>query len=349
MTRFPLSLLSLGFSLALHAQALAPPDGAAAQLLSLRHQIETGHTVQALAALDALAATTAPGPTLATIETLRGQAFYNGNQLQEADNAYAQALTDDPKDAEAIQMRGLTLFRLGRPADAVPFLEKSAAKTLQTKADPNYVLALCYMDTRRYDDARRAFATQYGFAPESAQSYLLAARMLLRREYLPIAKEFGEKALALDPQLPMIHALLGEIALAGNHLDEAAAQFEAEKQRNPLEPSVYDRLGDTCVRAGDYARAQRALQEAVLLEPYATGPYILLGKVLLKQGDAAGALQYLEHAKTMDPSNYMTRSLLGQAYRAEGRREEAAAETEAAEKLQAASEPKIGNAGQSPQ
>jgi Flp pilus assembly protein TadD len=37
----------------------------------------------------------------------------------------------------------------------------------------------------------------------------------------------------------------------------------------------------------------------------------------------------------------MTRNLLGQAYRAMGRRDEAAQELQAAEQLQAASEPKL--------
>src|SRR6202023_3495699 len=104
------------------------------------------------------------------------------------------ALKEDPHDAEAAQMRGLVLYRLGRPADAIPLLESSRNGPL-TKADPNYVLALCYMDTRRYDDARHAFAAQYGFAPDSAPAYLVSARMLLRREYLPVAQQFAENSL----------------------------------------------------------------------------------------------------------------------------------------------------------
>jgi predicted Zn-dependent protease len=235
---------------------------------------------------------------------------------------------------------------MGKPADAIPLLEgraslQASAEPAQAKADPNYVLALCYIDTRRYDDARHAFAAQYGFPPDSAAAYLLAARMLLRREYLPIAQSFAGKALELNPQLPLAHALLGEIALGGNHLDEAIAQFQDEEQRNPLEPSVYDRLGDAYSRAARYPEAIAALQRAVLLEPNATGPYILLGKVMLKQQDAVGAATYLERAKSMDPANYMTRNLLGQAYRAMGRRDEAAQELHAAEQLQAASEPKL--------
>jgi predicted Zn-dependent protease len=314
--------------------------------------IETGHAQDALAQLDALAATTAPPPG---VQTLRGLAYYDENRMAQADTAFAAALAADPGDREAAEMRGLTLFRMGKAADAIPLLEGSgavagsrqtaapASQAAQSKADPNYVLALCYLDTRRYDDARHAFAAQYGFPPESAAAYLLAARMLLRREYLPIAHDSAEKALQLEPRLPLAHALLGEIALAGNHLDEAIAEFTDEQQRNPLEPSVYDRLGDAYSRSGNYPAAIASLQRAVLLEPHATGPYILLGKVMLKQQDAVGAATYLERAKSMDPSNYMTRNLLGQAYRVMGRRDEAAEETQAAQQLQAASEPKLAS------
>jgi Flp pilus assembly protein TadD len=45
----------------------------------------------------------------------------------------------------------------------------------------------------------------------------------------------------------------------------------------------------------------------------------------------------------MDPSNYMTHSLLGQAYRAMGRTEDASRETATAERLQSASNPETKN------
>jgi tetratricopeptide (TPR) repeat protein len=349
------------------ASAESSAESGTASLAALRRLIENGHGEQALVQLDALAG---KAPVPAGVETLRGLAFYNGKRFQEAAAAFGAALAVDPHDEEAAEMRGLTLFRMGKPAEAIPLLEgslrsleagsggssgqlsggsggqagqASGGEPAQAKADPHYVLALCYIDTRRYDDARHAFAAQYGFGADSAAAYLLAARMLLRREYLPVAQGFAEKAIALDPTLPLAHALLGEIALGGNHLEEAIAQFTEEQRRNPLEPSVYDRLGDAYSRSGRYGEATAALQRAVLLEPNATGPYILLGKVMLKRQDAVGAATYLERAKQMDPANYMTRNLLGQAYRAMGRRDEAAAELQAAEQLQAASEPKLAS------
>ena len=319
----------------------APDD----PLPAFRHSIDTGHADEALAQIAELRAAkpAASRSTLAGYFRIEGLAFYAKNDLRKADTAFAAAIQDDPADLESSQMRGLTLFRLGRPGDAIPLLEASR-NAASVKADPNYVLALCYMDTRRYDDARHAFAAQYGFAPDSAAAYLVSARMSLRREYLPVAQQFAEKSISLDPGLPLAHELLGEIALAGNHLDVAIAELEKERAHNPLEGVVYDRLGDAFVRSARYDDAQRTLQEAILLQPNSTGAYILLGKTLLKKSDPLGAATYLEHAEQLDPANYMTHSLLGQAYRSMGRREDATRETDTAQKLQAASEPKLDGA-----
>ncbi|HXC95400.1 MAG TPA: tetratricopeptide repeat protein [Edaphobacter sp.] len=307
-------------------------------LMQLRQLIDRGRAPEALKQLDDLSAR---HPGTPGIDRLRGVALYSQGHFAEADAAFAAALKLDDQDEESRQMRGLTLFRLGRPADAIPLLEAAHSWTSETKVDPSYVLGICYLETRLYDKARAAFASQYGFPPDSASAYLLAARILLRREYLPVAHEFASKALLLDPQLPLAHALLGEIAMAGGHLDEAIEQFEKERLRNPLDGSVYDRLGDAYTRAGDYTQAQQSLQRALLLEPNSTGPYILLGKVLLKKQDPVNAVMYLERAEAMDPRNSMTHSLLGQAYRTLGRTDDASRETLTAQQLQAASEPKL--------
>ena len=312
-----------------------------ASLLDIRKTIDRGRPEEALKQLDSLTATK-PAPD--GIATVRGLALYAANRLLQADEAFAVELAQNPRDEEAAQMRGLVLFRLGRPAEAIPLLESAHSGQAQSKVDPSYVLALCYLDTRRYDDARRAFARQYDFPSESASAYLLASRMLLRREYIPIADQFARKALELNAQIPLAHALLGEIALASQHVDVAISEFEEERKHNPLEPSIYDRLGDAYTRAGDYTLAQQALQRAVLLEPNSTGLYILLGKVMLKREDPIGALTYLEHAEKMDPENFMTHSLLAQAYHVIGRISESERELATAQKIQAASEPKLETA-----
>ncbi len=317
------------------AQAsVAPPTVAGAERL-----IESGQLTEAMQALDTLAS---ERPEPARVERLRGTALYMRGDMAGADAAFAKALVQDPADHESAQMRGVALFRQGKAAEAIPLLEGSQSATTTTNVDGNYVLALCYMDTRRYDDARRALAAQYGFAPDAPEAYLLAGRLLFRREYLPAAQAAAEKSIALAPNLPLAHELLGEIVLAKGDLAAAVAAFEQERAVNPLYGEVYDRLGDAYMRMGDYAKAQQSLNRAVLLEPSSTAPFILLGKVLLKQHNAAMATLYLERAVRMDPGSYMAHSLLGQAYRSAGRTADAQRETETGEKIQAASTPVLG-------
>ena len=95
-----------------------------------------------------------------------------------------------------------------------------------------------------------------------------------------MADTFARKAIALNPNLPMAHLLLGQIRLAQSQFPEAIAEFAKERELNPLFGEVYDRLGDTYIRQGDYAKAQEALDRAALLEPNSSVPFILLGKVL---------------------------------------------------------------------
>lgn len=295
-----------------------------------------GKLDQSLNELNVLASQTPEPPG---VERLRGFIFYQQNQFSEADAAFAKALAQNPKDIESMQLRGVTLFRMGRAADAIPLLEQAHAAVPDINIDPNYVLGVSYLQLKRYDDARRAFAAQYGFGPDTAPAYLLLARICLHQEFLPPAEQFAKKTLALDHSLPLAHLLLGEIFLAKGDTANAIAEFQQEQHLNPLNGEVYDRLADAYIRSNQYDEAQHTLNRAILLEPNATGPYILLGKVLLQQQNPVMAGMYLERALRMDPSNYITHGLLAQVYRAEGRKDDSAREFQTAEKLQSSSAP----------
>jgi predicted Zn-dependent protease len=275
-----------------------------------------GRLDKAMDMLDQLAAQT---PEPAGVERLRGMIFYQKDQPAEAIEAFGKAAAQDPNDHESIEMHGVTLFRTGHPAEALPFLEKAHAAVESANVDPEYVLGMCYADVERYDDARHTFAVQYGFAPDSAEAYLLAARLFLRREFPAEAAREAHKALELNPALPLAHQLLGEVALAKGDSAGAIVELESERKVNPLSGLLYDRLGDAYLRSGKYPEAQQALNRAVLLEPSSTAPYILLGQTFLKLKQPIQALHYLDHAAKMDPSNYITHNLLGQAYKATGR------------------------------
>lgn len=335
-----LFLLALGMPGVAQEPASASTGSASAEsgnLETARALAAKGKLAQAMAVLDTLAQQT---PEPAGTERLRGIIFYQQDQLIEAANAFTRAAAQDPGDRESVEMHGVTLFRMGRVREAIPLLEAARAPVASANVDPNYVLALCYSDVGRYDDARHAYAAQFGFAPDSAEAHLLAARMFLRRELSEQAGAEATKALELKPDLPLAHELLGEVALAHGDAATAIRELEAERTINPMSPDVYDRLGDAYVRSGAWTKAQEALNRALLLEPNATGPYILLGETFLKLNDPIQALHYLDRAVRMDPSNYITHNLLGQAYRATGQVDAANREFHTVVDLQHRGDPK---------
>jgi tetratricopeptide (TPR) repeat protein len=270
-----------------------------------------------------------------------GIAYYRTGKLLSAEKAFGLAISEDPTDMESVQMRGLALYRLGRPAEAVPFLERVRQWTPNANADANYVLGLCYVNSNRYDDARVAFANQFAVAPNSGPAYLLLAKMLMQANMPEAAAEAVKKALELTPGLPLAHFTLGEFYLFKSDIVQALREFEQEREINPANFAVYDRLGDAYTRTGKYQEAQVALAKAISLDTSSTGPFIQMGKVLLRRNDPQTSLLYLQHAEKMDPSNYITHTLLGQAYRSLGREDDAKKEIEAASKIHAESQLKL--------
>jgi tetratricopeptide (TPR) repeat protein len=319
----------------------SPVEPGAPTLADAKALAAKGRLDQALAELDGLSK---GDPEEAGVERLRGIVLYQKERLAEAETAFAKAVQQDAEDRESIEMRGITLYRLGKPEEAIPLLEKAHAAVTGANVDPQYVLGLCYTDVKRYDDARRSFAAQFGFGADSAEAYLAAARLFLRRDFADESERFARKALELNPKLPLAHELLGEVALAKAELPQAVKELEEEEKLNPLDGNVYDRLGDAYLRNGQYEESRQALNKAVLLEPNATGPYILLGQALLKLQQPIQALHYLDRAIAMDAGNHNTHYVLAQAYSALGRSVDAHREFKLSIDLQHNSDPK--HAGQ---
>src|SRR5438270_8388761 len=184
-----------------------------------------------------------------------------------------------------------------------------------------------------YPQARKAFGRMFDVPAESAAAYLFTARMLLRQEFDPIAEEYAQKAAALDPRLPLVHFLLGELYLYKSRVPESIAEFQKELSLNPGYAPGYYKLADAYSRVQKFDDAERLLQRSIWLDATSTGPYILMGKVLEKKGEPELAVRALQRALSMDPNNPMPQHLLGQSYRDLGNREEAERELKTAQQL----------------
>src|SRR6202790_5195952 len=271
-----------------------------------------------------------------------GIAYYKKSDYVRAVEFLKKAVSADPNNNnnEAMQLLGLSYYLNGYPAQAIPLLEKVQAWMPRANVDASYVLGICYIQTKNYPQARKAFARMFDVPEDSAPSYLFTARMLFRQEFDPIAEEYAQKAATLDPKLPLVHFLLGELYLYKSRVPEAIAEFQKELAIDPGHAATYYKLADAYSRIQKFDDAERLLPRSIWLDATSTGPYILMGKVLEKKGEFDLAVRVLQRAATMDPNNPTTHHLLGQTYRDMGKKEEAESELKLAEELQTRQNPR---------
>src|SRR5580698_6062075 len=323
-----------GFAQQSMPDAPAPQSSAlvpAADLPSVRKLMQEGKFDEAISDLQALETR---HPEAKGLDLELGTAYYKKSDFPKAIEFLKKASLADANSGEAVQLLGLSYYLGGHPAEAIPLLEKVQGWYPRANVDASYILGTCYIQTNDYPHARLAFAKMFDVPSDSAASYLFTARMLLRQEFDPVAEEYAQKAATLDPKLPLVHFLLGELFLYKSRVPEAVAEFKKELAVNPADAATYYKLADAYSRIQKYDDAERLLQRSIWLDATSTGPYILMGKVLEKKGEAELAVRALQHALGMDPNNSVAHHLLGQAYRDMGRNEDAERELQIAQQLQ---------------
>jgi tetratricopeptide (TPR) repeat protein len=248
-------------------------------------------------------------------------------------SATIKAMPETDRDyRQAIQLLGISHYLLGHHREAIPYLEK-ASQLIPDSAEITYALGTCYIQTRNPDKAREAFARMFKVQQSSAAAYLINAQMLVRQQFEELAEQELKRALELDPKLPQVNFLLGEMAIFHAEIDRGIALLQKEIEINPAFALAYYWLGEAYSRQLKWDEAIAPLQKSIWLNPYFSGPYIILGKVYLKKEELPNAESMLRRATQMDPNNFSAHHLLAQVLQRANRPEEAKREFEIAEKL----------------
>ncbi len=134
-----------------------------AAFLDARRLLQQGQYDAAISQLEALAA---QHPDLKGASRELGIACYKKGDYLKAAEHLRKAREEDPNDNEAIQLLGLSYYLAGRPAEAIPLLEKVQTWYPSANVDAAYILGICYIQTKDYASAlHRAHAPPTGFRP----------------------------------------------------------------------------------------------------------------------------------------------------------------------------------------
>lgn len=301
------------------------------ELEAARTLIEQNKSAEAIERLKALAASHSG---MKGISHELGIAYYHEGEYLEAAKYLQEAWQEDPEDRNAAQLLGLSYYSSGQPAEAILALEKVRSWHPNEGIDAIYILGLCYILTQNYAQARQTFAELYGLPADSAEAYLVMARMLLRQGFDEVAHEEARKALSLSRQVPLAHFTLGEVAVYKADYAMAAREFESELTLNRGYAPAYTSLGEVYWQLGRYAEAERVAQRSIWLDSTNSKSYVLLGRVLFKKKQFTAAQRTLQQAVELDAGGYNAHYLLGQLYREQGQMEAADREMKIAARIQ---------------
>ena len=238
-----------------------------------------------------------------------------------------EAKLEDSQRLMAEKALGFSQYFLGQYKSAVPHLER-AANLDASDSEILYTLGVSLLNLRDAARARGAFGRVFHVDADSAACGLLVARLMMRERMEDLAQVELERIIRLEPELPELHFLLGELALFRGDVDRAVTNLTKEIQINPGYSMSYYRLGDAFSRKGSWRDAEAALQQAIWLNPDFSSPYILMGKVFEQQGKLAAAEGMLGKALSMDPNNASAHYLMGTILKKLNRPTEAAKQFE---------------------
>src|SRR2546421_5133554 len=249
----------------------------------------------------------------------------------EAARALAKKPTENP---EAHRLYLLGRYEFGKYSEAgwtssIRYYEQAL------KLDPNYALAYC------------GLADTYAY---------MGGVMMPSKEAVAKEKEFAQKALELDPELPEAHLSLAcafggafdwrnapiefdrAIELNPNlawayeiyawflgglgRLDEAIAKDKKAIELDPLNSFFQSALAYYLYHARRYDDAMVQVRKTLELDPTSTLAHNLLGRCLLGKGDTAGAISEFQQSK-INITGAWYQGLLGYAYAISGDRAKA--------------------------
>ena len=293
-------------------------------------------------------------PDLAEAHAKLGVIHYSRNQFRAAAGAFREAVRHKPALARAEALLGIASMRAGDLVEAVPLLEKAAARPPSADLGRQCSLLLmeayhklgrldAALDVARTlladdpDDAdllysvyrlhselgSRAVAGLVRSAAGSVRLHQVTAEMLESQgDYIQAADQY-RKAADKDPALPGIHRALAVALLNASPGDDARAEarreLETELDAHPSDfHSIYE-LGEIEWTEGGFDAARMLFSRAVELHPDFVEALIALGKSAMRLGDTAAAVPHLERAVRLAPENEAARYRLSQAYRRLGR------------------------------
>ncbi len=180
---------------------------------------------------------------------------------------------------------------------------------------------------------RRAIAIDSTFAAAYAGLAFMYIRVsprespdMPRHQRVAIAERLVRKALALDPELPMAHDVLGVVHMYRFRFAQAERSLRQAIALDPSRPEPRERLSLLYVWVGRFADVLEEATLALQLDPLSPIAHAQLARAYLVNDRCDEAMRQLEHIANVDPPVGRARLVAAQCLGRTGRWDEAIAQ-----------------------
>ncbi len=233
-----------------------------------------------------------PAPAPAGADMALAMSLQRLGRQTEAIPYFERAVAEDAKNASALNNLGLALTETGKAKEAMPYFQRALA--LQAENPVFHEDAgVADLQMSDFNAAIREFQAASKLDAKNPElHYDLGLAYKLQDRMDDAVKEL-QTAAALDPRLPDPPYTLGILQMQLGKLDEAADSLRTALILRPQNGDGWAILGSVLNQLHQFKEAERALHRAMELLPGQPGPRITLASVLTAEGkhDEAVALR----------------------------------------------------------
>jgi superkiller protein 3 len=254
----------------------------------------------------------AAGPSSAIAQVGLGEALIAMGKNAEAEAALQKAVQLDPKSALAYSRLARAQLALAKPADAVASAKK--ATEVDDKFGEGFAIlgvAMIAQDPRSWSDAI-AQAQQGAFLdPDNPNVQNAVGKIFEANGQLEQAARAYRQALTADPSYAPAFLALIQVELNRGNREGAIDEAKKRSANGAASPDVERLIGDDAVRHQDYAGAIPYLERATKGLPGNPDGWALLGRAYHATGRYDDAAEAYKKAVDLAPQNLNYRSTYG--------------------------------------
>lgn len=263
-------------------------------------------------AIEAYRAALQRSPSQQAIRLNLGLALYKAARYADAATEFTAVVSAQPLNLQARYLEADCHLRLGSFEAVIASLEPLAP----SRADDRvlaYLLGMAYLRTKQVDKGQ-IWIDRILSNGASAEAHLMLGMAKRAVQDLSGALADLERAVSLNPELPGVHALYGQVLLSTGNRDRARVELEAELARNPSDFDANLVLGMLAKEDQDFQKARSYLARALSVRPGNLSTRFQLAAIEVSLGETEAARTSLESIVQEAPKFVEARVSLATVY-----------------------------------